>query len=153
AARTAGGGTVRFPAGMYLSVSIHLQSHVTLCLEPGAVIVAAETADGVAYDPPEPNAPADKYEDFGHSHWHNSLIWGEGLENVSIVGPGLIYGRGLSRGHGAPKKHEGPTTVPAMIDPAAGEPPRSSAATREAATNPTYPNKRDTLPAGVGNKA
>jgi len=28
------------------------------------------------------------YQDFGHSHWHNSLIWGEGLENVSIYGPG-----------------------------------------------------------------
>ena len=51
------------------------------------------------YDPPEPNQ-WDKYQDFGHSHWHNSLIWGEGLSNISICGPGRIWGRGLSRGEG-----------------------------------------------------
>src|SRR5260221_12391475 len=28
------------------------------------------------------------------------MIWGEGLENVSICGPGLIWGKGLSRGEG-----------------------------------------------------
>ena len=38
------------------------------------------------------------YQDFGHSHWHNSLIWGENIENVSIIGPGLINGKGLSWG-------------------------------------------------------
>ena len=48
------------------------------------------------YDPPEPNA-WDKFQDFGHSHWRNSLIWGIGLENVSILGPGLIEGKGLTR--------------------------------------------------------
>src|SRR5207253_2113073 len=44
--------------------------------------------------------PWDKYQDYGHSHWHNSLILGEGINDVSIVGPGLIWGRGLSRGTG-----------------------------------------------------
>ena len=33
----------------------------------------------------------------GHSHWKNSLIWGIGLENITISGPGLIYGKGLTR--------------------------------------------------------
>ena len=42
------------------------------------------------------------YQDFGHSHFHNSLIWGEGLENIGIVGTGRIWGRGLSKGTGAP---------------------------------------------------
>ena len=41
AAHGAGGGTVRFPAGQYLSTSIHLQSHVGLFLDHGAAIVAA----------------------------------------------------------------------------------------------------------------
>ena len=41
-----------------------------------------------SYDLPEPNE-WDMYQDFGHSHWKNSLIWGIGLENVAIVGPGL----------------------------------------------------------------
>ena len=88
-AAAAGGGTVRLPAGNYLSVSIRLKSNITLYLDQGATLVAAEPTKTVAYDAPEPN-PWDKYQDFGHSHWHNSLIWGENLENVSIMGPGLI---------------------------------------------------------------
>ena len=99
-AAAAGGGIVRFPAGNYLCYSIHLKSHVTLYLDPGATILAADPpAAGASggYDPPEPNA-WDKFQDFGHSHWHNSLIWGEDLENISIDGQGLIWGKGLSRG-------------------------------------------------------
>lgn len=98
AAAAAGGGTVVFSAGSYLSYSIHLKSNVALYLGPGATIIAADRETGSnGYDPPEPNQ-WDKYQDFGHSHWQNSLIWGEGLSNVSILGPGLIWGRGLSRG-------------------------------------------------------
>ncbi|HEY3940793.1 MAG TPA: glycoside hydrolase family 28 protein [Bryobacteraceae bacterium] len=94
AAAAAGGGTVYFPAGSWLSGSIHLKSNVTLFLEQGSTILA--TADPLAYDEAEPNQ-WDKYQDFGHSHFHNSLIWGEGLENVSIIGSGRIYGQGLTR--------------------------------------------------------
>jgi polygalacturonase len=94
AAAAAGGGTVHFPAGTYLCGSIHLASNTTIYLDQGATIEAK--FDPNVYDKPEPN-PFDKYQDFGHSHWHNSLIWGEGLENVSIMGPGLINGKGLSR--------------------------------------------------------
>jgi len=101
AAAAAGGGTVQFPAGAYPCYSIHLKSNVGLYLSPGATIVAAGTPSSGrgGYDPPEPN-PWDMYQDFGHSHWHNSLIWGEGLSNVSIIGPGRIWGKGLSRGSG-----------------------------------------------------
>lgn len=94
AANSAGGGTVYFPAGTWLSGSIHLKSNVTLYLEQGATILA--TSDPEAYDAPEPNQ-WDKYQDFGHSHFHNSLIWGEELENVAILGMGRIYGKGLTR--------------------------------------------------------
>lgn len=102
AAAASGGGTVWFPAGTYLSYSIRLKSHVTLYLDSGAVILSASiplqgTTTG-GYDPAESNAPWEAYQDFGHNHWHNSLIWGEGLEDVSICGPGLIWGRDLSRG-------------------------------------------------------
>ena len=41
AAAAAGGGTVRFPAGMYPSFSIRLKSHVGLFLDHGATLVAA----------------------------------------------------------------------------------------------------------------
>jgi polygalacturonase len=95
AASQAGGGTVYFPAGSYLSGSIHLKSNICLQLDPGARLVAS--AKPSEYDAPEPNQ-WDKFQDFGHSHFHNSLIWGEELENVSIVGNGLIDGKSLSRG-------------------------------------------------------
>ena len=44
--------------------------------------------------------PGNAFQDFGYSHWHNSLIWGENVEDVSITGSGRINGRGLSRGLG-----------------------------------------------------
>ena len=94
AAGAAGGGTVYFPAGRYLSGSIHLKSDVGLYLDHGAIIEAS--ADLEAYDAPEPNQ-WDKYQDFGHSHWRNSLMWGEGVNNVSISGSGLIDGKALTR--------------------------------------------------------
>lgn len=98
AASLAGGGTVVFPSGTYLTGSIHLRSHVSLQLDAGCVIEAS--AEREAYDPPEPNA-WDKFQDFGHSHFHDSLIWGEGIEDVSITGPGLITGKSLTRERGA----------------------------------------------------
>jgi len=95
AASAAGGGTVYFPAGTYLTGSIRLRSNITLQFEHGSRIEAS--SDPAAYDAPEPNE-WDKFQDFGHSHFHNSLIWGENLDNVAIVGAGLISGQALSRG-------------------------------------------------------
>jgi polygalacturonase len=102
AAAATGGGTVIFPAGTYLCYSIRLQSNVALHLSAGATILAADPpADGESgYDLPESNQPWENYQDFGHNHWHNSLIWGENLQHVAIDGPGLIWGKGLSRGEG-----------------------------------------------------
>jgi polygalacturonase len=97
AAHAAGGGTVYLPAGTYLAGSIHLQSHIALYLDAGAILEA--TSDAAAYDAPEPNEWS-QYQDGGHSHWHNSLIWGVGLEDITISGAGLIDGKGLSRGDG-----------------------------------------------------
>src|ERR1017187_3739498 len=95
AASAAGGGTVCFPAGTYLTGSIRLRSRITLEFEAGATLEASD--DVTAYDEAEPN-PWTQYQDFGHSHWHNSLIWGEELENIAIVGGGLISGKALARG-------------------------------------------------------
>jgi polygalacturonase len=102
-ASTAGGGTIFFPAGKYLSYSIRLQSNIKLYLEQGAILIAAAPMKGFGqYDIPEPNIWGDslEYQDFGHSHWHNSLIWGENIENVSITGFGLIDGTNILRGGG-----------------------------------------------------
>lgn len=89
----AGGGTVYFPAGTYLSGSIHLRSNVHLWIDAGATILGAPQ-DMNVYDETEPwvNNP---YEDGGHCYFHNSLMWGVGLTNVSITGQGMINGGGL----------------------------------------------------------
>ncbi|MGC9668747.1 glycosyl hydrolase family 28 protein [Planosporangium sp. 12N6] len=90
AANAAGGGIVRFPPGTYLAgSSIHLMSNVTLLLDAGATLLGAPTG----YDPPEPN-PNDRYQDFGHSHFHNAMIWGDNLRNVGFLGSGVIDGGG-----------------------------------------------------------
>ena len=95
AASAAGGGTVFFPAGTYVSGSIHLRSNITVYLDSGAVLRAS--GDPQSYDAAEPNPSIEKYQDYGHSHWRNSLIWGEGLQNVTIAGQGLIDGKALTR--------------------------------------------------------
>jgi polygalacturonase len=100
AAAAAGGGTVIFPAGVYLSYSIRLKSKVGLYLDHGTQILAAPTSSTASggYDLAEPQGAWEPYQDYGHNHWHNSLIWGEDLEGVSITGPGLIWGKGLNHG-------------------------------------------------------
>lgn len=91
------GDTVRIPAGCFLSFSVPLKSHLHIHLAEGAVLEAADPArHGGRYDEAEPN-PWDLYQDFGHSHWRNSLLWGIGVEDIRIDGPGLIHGKGLTR--------------------------------------------------------
>ena len=65
-----GRGTVVLTEGTYLCYSIHLQSNVTLRIEKGAILKAAPVTESQGYDEAEQN-DYDKYQDFGHSHWHN----------------------------------------------------------------------------------
>ncbi len=90
-ASEAGGGTVVIPEGTYLSYSIRLKSNVELHLEEGATILSAVPTAAYGYDVPEP-AVNTVYQGFGHNHVHNSLIYGVGLENITISGKGLIDG-------------------------------------------------------------
>ena len=97
AAAKAGGGTVYLPAGIYSSYSIRLKSNISLYLDHGAVLKAAVPTEKEHYDLPEDNWST--YQDFGHSHWKNSLIWGIGLHDITIQGFGLIDGtEGITRG-------------------------------------------------------
>jgi hypothetical protein len=90
AANRAGGGVVEVPAGTYLAGgSIHMLSNVTLRLEAGSTLVGGK----YGYDPPEPN-PYARYEDTGHSHFHDAMIWGEDLRNIAFVGSGTLDGGG-----------------------------------------------------------
>jgi polygalacturonase len=160
AAADAGGGVVLLPAGDYLSFTLRLRSHVTLQLAAGATLIAADppqAGEAGGYDAAEPN-PWDAYQDSGHSHWRNSLIFGENLEGVSILGPGRIFGRGLSRGNGRISRPVGapPPVVEgaALPDVLAADGPITFAPRPDLVPGPFgYPHARDTLPDGVGNKS
>jgi len=96
AASANGGGTIYFPAGTYMSYSIRLASHITLYMDAGSCLLAAYPQAESGYDLAEQNEH-NQFQDFGHSHWKNSLIWGIGLEYIIICGQGIIDGRGLTR--------------------------------------------------------
>jgi polygalacturonase len=90
---SSGGGTVLVPAGTYLCGSIHLKSNINLLIDAGATILGAPQSMNV-YDETEPWAN-NPYQDGGHCYFHNSLIWGENLTNVTISGRGTINGGGV----------------------------------------------------------
>jgi polygalacturonase len=100
AASGTGGGVVLFPKGTYQSRTIHLKSNITLQLASGATIRA--TTSG--FDKPEPNAFS-RFQDFGHSHFHNALLWGENISNLTITGAGTIDGAGLETANAVPSGH------------------------------------------------
>src|SRR5436309_1020513 len=76
-----GGGTVYFPPGSYL------QDHVTLYLEHGATILGSTDVKDYPENPPlRPNQNA---LTFG-----NSLIYARGVQDIALVGEGIINGQG-----------------------------------------------------------
>ncbi len=87
AAAAAGGGTVYVGAGRYVTGTLHLRSHVTLELDAGATLLGSE-------DPNDYPLLRSKWEGEGVRLNHAALIYGEGLENVTITGRGTIDGRG-----------------------------------------------------------
>ncbi len=140
AARAAGGGTVRFPEGDYTTYTIRLQSHVGLHLASAKTVIRAAIAGtgpgegGGYYDAPEPNLYVG-LQDHGHSHFANSLIYGAGVDDVMISGPGLIDGSRLdTQGQ----------TVNVLISRDLPELP-----TRAAAGAPTNANKAIAIKAGT----
>jgi len=94
AAKT-GGGTVVFPAGDYLSGKLRLRSSVALYLGPGSTLIASpDKADFDAYE----KLTYDTFSDEETSYFHYALITGEGVENISVTGPGTIEGNRNQRG-------------------------------------------------------
>lgn len=159
AASEAGGGTVWLPPGKFLSHSLRLRSFVTLQLSAGTELIAADPPPAGAaggYDAPE-GGPDNHLQDFGHSHFQNSLLWGDGLVHIAILGPGMIYGRGLSRGNGRVASPVGvnapypPDRLPDVLEADGDVAPTVHL---DRPPGPFgYPNPRDTLAAGIGNKA
>jgi polygalacturonase len=83
----AGGGTLWFPAGTYLTGTINLRSHVTLQLEPGARILGSTEISDYPENPPP--RPTDRLE-----YGRHALIHADGQTDVAIVGQGTINGQG-----------------------------------------------------------
>ena len=87
ACANAGGGTVYFPAGKYISGTIFLKSNLTLHLEAGAVLIGSGNLDDYPVTISGIRSYTDNYTD-------KSLIYGEGLEHISIIGNGTMDGNG-----------------------------------------------------------
>ena len=75
------GGIVYFPPGVYLSGSVHMKSNVTLKLHGEATLKG--TGDISQYD-------TEKGSRLIGGSIHHSLIWGEKLTNIALLGPGQI---------------------------------------------------------------
>ena len=122
---SARGGVVVFPAGRYLSGTLHLKSNVSLRLSEGAVLIASSNdADFDPYETPpagslSPTPISWTFANmFGHrgvshsssrvlhetadnpdtTYAHYSLIVGDHVSNVTIEGPGTIDGNRARRG-------------------------------------------------------
>jgi len=86
ACAAAGGGTVCFPAGHYLTGSIMLESNITLSLEAGSeLLYSGDPADS-------PLVPS-RWEDT-NAFTHAPLIYARDKSNVAVVGRGVINGQG-----------------------------------------------------------
>jgi polygalacturonase len=84
-----GGGTVYFPPGVFLSGTIYLKSNVTLRLAAGCTLLGSTDLKDFPSTVPALRSYTDNYTD-------KSLIYGEKLQNVAIVGRGVIDGQGKS---------------------------------------------------------
>ena len=84
-----GGGSVVFPAGRYVSGTVFLKDNVRLELASGAVLLGSTNLTDYPITRCEFPSRTDAYT-------ARALIWGEGLRNVGIGGPGTIDGQGAA---------------------------------------------------------
>ncbi|WP_410589914.1 glycosyl hydrolase family 28 protein [Amycolatopsis sp. lyj-23] len=82
---------MEFPAGAYKSKNtVHLKSNVTIQLDAGSTVLGSVAN---TYDAAEPN-PNDRYQDYGHSHFHDAMFYGDNVTNIAFTGSGTIDGGG-----------------------------------------------------------
>jgi hypothetical protein len=105
ACHDSGGGQVLFPAGNYLSGTIHLRSGVTLHLEPGARLIGTTNLAQYAQPTPPDFMPEAKW-----GKWHRALIVGQDVEDCAITGQGVIDGNKVFDPTGE-ERMRGPHTI------------------------------------------
>jgi polygalacturonase len=106
-----GGGTLYFSKGIYSVRTVHLKSNVYLYIDKDATIQALKGNDapettwfsdkkyrsGLSPTDIGPYADPENYmtkQDVGHQYFHNTMFFGERLDNVKIIGNGRITGNG-----------------------------------------------------------
>lgn len=87
AASKAGGGTIYFPAGKYLTGPIHLKSNITILIDAGAELHFSDNFDH--YLPMVPS----RWEGTDVTNF-SPLFYAYKAENITISGRGLIDGHG-----------------------------------------------------------
>lgn len=88
AAGAAGGGTVHFPAGTFLSGSLQLRSGVTVQFDAGATLLGSRDLKDY-YSPPPPGAAKP-------DPVFRNLLHGENIHDITIRGAGTIDGNGAA---------------------------------------------------------
>jgi len=81
-----GGGTLRFPPGVFVTGALELQSNIRLVFERESILKGS-----------------DDWRDYGEGRWLDALITARDARNIRIEGPGLIDGADCTN----PKGEEG----------------------------------------------
>lgn len=81
------GGKVVFPPGKFLSGTIFLKNNVTLEISEGAILLGSTNLKDYPDTIPD-------YRSYNDLFLTQSLIYGEDLNNISIIGNGIIDGQG-----------------------------------------------------------
>lgn len=89
ACTAAGGGTVRLTGGKFLSGTIHLRNGVTIEIGAGTTLLGSTNIADYPHNVPAIRSYTDNYV-------KQSLIAGEGLHDIGLVGKGTIDGQGAS---------------------------------------------------------
>jgi hypothetical protein len=101
----AGGGQVLLAGGRFLSGTIRFRSHVHLFLAAGTTLVGTTNLDLYQAPAIPSHMPEAKW-----GKWHRALIVGEGVEDVSISGQGVIDGNKVFDATGE-ERMRGPHTI------------------------------------------
>jgi polygalacturonase len=86
----AGGGTVYVPAGTYLTGTIRLKSNITLWIDSGATLLGSKDLK-------------DYQTAVEGQDWFAAMILAKGVQNVAIIGRGIIDGNRVSNPNGEEK--------------------------------------------------
>jgi hypothetical protein len=115
AVRRAGGGTLRIPAGQFTAAPFNMTSNMTLYLERGAVLLGTSVFAAHPIVPPLPSYGSGR--DHAHGNRRTSLIHGEHLENVKVLGDwGTIDGNGAQWWAAHTNHSEGSVTRGSLIE-------------------------------------